>query len=255
MPGDRADTATLSAIIITRNEAYHLGDCIASLDFCDEIVVVDYDSDDATVEIAREAGARVNVTRDWPGFGLQKQRALELARSEWVLSIDADERVPPSLAAEIRAAITSDGVAGYRLKRLNHFLGRTLRHGGWYPDLVTRLARRKAARFSASPVHERLIVDGQTGELQTPLVHLSYLTIDDVLAKLRRYTIATAQERRKNGRRGGLASALARAALSFLKCYVIQLGFLDRSRGFVAACFRAEETFWRYLSVGWEKDK
>ena len=254
MPGDRAETATLSAIIITHNEAHRLGDCIASLDFCDEIIVVDHDSDDATVAIAREAGARVEVTRDWPGFGLQKQRALELARCEWVLSIDADERVPPALAAEIRAAIASDGADGYRVKRLNHFLGRTLRHGGWYPDLVTRLVRRGAARFSASPVHERLIVDGQTGDLRTPLTHLSYMTIDDVLAKLRRYAIASAEERRKIGRKGGLASALVRAALTFFKCYIIQLGFLDRSHGFVAACFRAQETFWRYLSVGWERD-
>lgn len=251
----RPNAPILSAVVITRNEAHRLGDCLASLSFCDEIVVVDHASTDGTAEIARKAGARVFVTDDWPGFGPQKQRALDLARGVWVLSIDADERVEAGLANEISAAVAQGALAGYRLRRLNYFLGQPLRHGGWYPDLALRLVRRDAARFTHDPVHERLIVDGTTGELATPLIHLSYPTIDDVLVKLRRYALATAAQRRGAGRRGGLAPALARAVFTFVKCYILQRGVLDGGRGVVAAFFRAEETFWRYLAVGWEQDR
>lgn len=243
----------LSAVIITHNEAHQLADCLATLSFCDEIVVVDSGSADGTAEIARAAGAHVSVTEDWPGFGPQKQRALDLARGDWVLSIDADERIDEDLAEEILAALATGEKAGYRINRLTHFLGKPLRHGGWYPDFVLRLARRDAARFSDHSVHERLIVEGATGDLRTPIVHLSYPDIDEVLSKMRRYALATAAQRRSAGRRGGAFVAAVRAFFTFLKCYVLQLGFLDGAHGFVAAGFRAEETFWRYLAVGWER--
>ena len=225
------------------------------LRFCDEVVVVDGGSADRTVELAREAGANVVVRKDWRGFGVQKQRALDLMSTDWVLSVDADERVPEALAAEIVAAVGQPGRAGYRLNRKTMFLGRFLRHGGWFPDHVLRLARRAACRFSDDAVHERMLVAGDVGRLRTPLLHYSYPAIDDVLAKLRLYALATAGVRRRRGKRGGLAMALMRAAFTFAKAYVFRAGMLDGWQGLVAAIYRAEETFWRYLAVGLERDR
>ena len=243
----------LSAIIITRNEATNLPDCLASLAFCDEVVVADNASTDGTAEIAAKSGARVIPKPQFAGLGAPKQAALEAATGEWVLSIDADERVPEALAREIRAAIERDQHAGYRLKRKTFFLGRSLKHGGWYPDRVLRLARRAAARFSNDAVHERLEVNGSVGDLETDMLHMSYRTIDDVLAKQRRYALLSAQARRERGSSGGLAVALVRSILTFVNHYLLQLGFLDGSRGLVAAIARAQECFWRYLGAGWER--
>lgn len=244
----------LSAILITRDEAADLPDCLASLAFCDEIVVVDSGSTDATVAIAEGAGARVTVTSDWPGFGPQKQRALDLATGDWVLSIDADERIPADLAAEIRAVIAGGGAeAGFRLNRRSSFLGRFLLHGGWYPDRILRVARREAARFTPDRVHERLVVEGPVGDLSVDMVHHSYRSIDEVLDKGRRYALASAAERRARGKRGGLATALLRATWAFLRHYLLKQGFRDGAHGFVAALAKAQETFWRWLAVGWER--
>lgn len=245
----------LSAILITRDEAADLPDCLASLAFCDEIVVVDSGSSDATVEIARAAGAIVRVTDDWPGFGPQKQRALDLATGDFVLSIDADERIPPDLAEEIAAAIGRGDRAGWRINRRSTFLGRFLLHGGWYPDRILRLARRDAARFTPDRVHERLEVAGEVGDLACDMIHHSYRSIDEVLEKGRRYALASAAERRARGKRGGLGVAVVRAEWAFLRHYVIKRGFLDGGHGFVAALAKGQETFWRWLAVGWERDR
>jgi glycosyltransferase involved in cell wall biosynthesis len=243
----------LSAIIITHNEAANLPDCLASLSFCDEIVVVDQGSDDDTAGIAVRAGAKVVAKPDFAGFGQQKQAALDAATGDWVLSIDADERVPEELAREIGAAIAAGVHDAYRINRRTFFLGRFLKHGGWYPDRVLRLARRSGARFTSDAVHERLEVSGSVSDLQTDMLHMSYRTVDDVLTKQRRYALLSAQARRARGAQGGLAAALVRSVFAFLKGYVLQLGLLDGSRGLVAAMARAQETFWRYLAAGWER--
>ena len=243
----------LSAIIITHNEAANLPDCLASLSFCDEIVVVDHASSDETVALAERAGARVVRTPNFSGFGPQKQIALEGARGAWVLSIDADERVPEALAQEIREAVGSGRYDGYRINRKAYFLGRFLSHGGWYPDRIVRLVRRDRARFSTDVVHESLEVSGSIGDLRNDMLHMSYRTIDDVLAKQRRYAMLSAKVRRERGARGGLGTALWRSHAAFLKHYIVQAGFLDGSRGFVAAISKSQETFWRYLAAGWER--
>jgi glycosyltransferase involved in cell wall biosynthesis len=248
----RSTRPSLAAILIVHDEEDNIADCLASLAFCDAIVVVDGGSKDRTVEIARAAGATVAVRSDWQGFGIQKQRALDLAQTDYVLSIDADERVGADLAAAIGAAIVRGDRAGWRVGRLNGFLGGFLRHGGWYPDRVLRLARREAARFSPAIVHEELLVDGPVGDIAGDLLHHSYRTIDDVLRKMRTYALASAEVRRKRGRRGGLGAAMLRSVFAFLKAYLLQAGFLDGRRGLVAAIFRAQETFWRYLALGWE---
>ena len=152
----------LSAIIIAKNEARNIGACLDSLAFCDERIVVDGESDDGTPEIARAKGARV-VTAAWHGFGAQKNLALSLASGDWVLSIDADERVSPALARAIEDAAGRDGVDGYEIPRRSSFLGREMRHSGWSPDFVLRLFRRGRARFSDDLVHERVICEGEVG--------------------------------------------------------------------------------------------
>ena len=256
-PTDRSvlGRPTIGAFVITKNEEANITECLEMLRFCDEIVVVDGGSADHTAELAREAGANTVVRKDWRGFGVQKQRALDLMTTDWVLSVDADERVPEALATEIIAAAGKADRAGYRLNRKTMFLGRFLRHGGWFPDHVLRLARRAACRFSDDVVHERMLVSGDVGRLCTPLLHYSYPAIDDVLAKLRLYALATAGVRRGRGKRGGLAMALMRAAFTFAKAYVFRAGMLDGWQGLVAAIYRAEETFWRYLAVGLERDR
>lgn len=243
----------LSAIIITRNEAANLPECLASLSFCDEVVVVDQASVDDTAAIAASAGARIIERPHFTGFGRQKQAALDEATGDWILSIDADERVPEALAHEIRAAIERGDCAAYRIKRRTFFLGKYLMHGGWYPDRVLRLARRSEAHFSSDPVHERLDVKGRVGDLENDMLHMSYRTIDDVLTKQRRYALLSARARRDRGAQGGLFAATVRSCFTFLKGYVLQLGFLDGAHGLVAARARAQETFWRYLAVGWER--
>ena len=160
----------LSAIIITRNEASNIGDCLDSLTFCDERIVVDSDSTDGTLLIAREKGARI-ATHGWKGFGPQKNYALSLAHGDWVLSIDADERVTPELAAEIRQAVDSGKADGFELSRRSSFCGRMMRHSGWFPDRVLRLFRRQKGRFTDDPVHERVVCDGKTARLKNSLLH------------------------------------------------------------------------------------
>lgn len=243
---------TISAILISKDEEDNIEPCLRALAFCDEIVVVDSGSADGTVEIAEGLGAKVHVNADWQGFGVQKQRALELATGEWVLSVDADERIPEGLRNEIESAVADPEVSGYVMNRLTWFLGQPMRHGGWYPDPVLRLARRDKARFTPHVVHERMVVEGKIARLKGPLLHYSYDTVGDVLAKMRTYALASAESRRREGVKAGLGKAAARSSFSFFKAYVLQAGLLDGRRGFVAAVFRSQETFWRYLAAGWD---
>lgn len=248
MSAERAPT--ISAVIIARDEAHNLPDCLAGLGWCDEIVVLDGGSRDDTVALARAAGAHVQVAADWPGFGAQKNRALALARSDWVLSIDADERVSPELAAEIRAAIASPGDrAGFAMPRLSSFCGQFMRHGGWYPDRVLRVFRRGAGRFSDDVVHETVLCDGPTGLLRHDLLHISYRDLDDVLDKMRRYSRAGADKAAARGRSTGLLGAWAHSRWAFVRAYVLRRGFLDGRLGFVLACAIADETWYRYARL------
>ena len=243
----------LSVILIAKNEAHDIEDCLKSVAFADEWIVVDSGSTDATVEIARGLGAQVSVTPDWPGFGPQKNRALALARGDWVLSLDADERVGEALAGQIRAVLAADGDghAGYELSRLSSFCGQWMRHGDWYPDRVLRLFRREAGRFTDDLVHERVVVQGRVGRLGGELLHLTMPDLDDALDKMNRYTRGRAQDRVRAGRRGGLGSALSHGAWAFVRSYLLKRGFLDGRLGFVLAVYIAEGTYYRYLKMAW----
>jgi glycosyltransferase involved in cell wall biosynthesis len=238
----------LSAIIIAKNEARNIGACLDTLAFCDERIVVDGDSDDGTPEMARAKGASV-TTAAWHGFGAQKNFALSLASGDWVLSIDADERVSPGLARAIEAAIAQHRVDGYEMPRRSSFLSREMRHSGWSPDYVLRLFRRGRARFTDDLVHERVICDGQVGRLAEPLLHYPVIGLEDAVGRMDRYSTAGAEMLVASGRRVSFGSGIAHGLWSFLRAYVWRLGFLDGREGFLLAVANAEGTYYRYMKA------
>ena len=240
----------LSVVLITQNEARHIEDCLSSVAFADEWIVVDSGSTDGTQALARRRGAQVIETTDWPGFGPQKNRALAAATGDWVFSIDADERVTPALAAAIRAAMAKTGSAnGYKVSRLSSFCGQWMRHGDWYPDDVLRLFRRNAARFSDDLVHEQVLVDGAISQLDGELLHESQPSLESCLDKMNRYSSGRALQLHRAGRSGGLGKAIGHGVWAFLRGYVFKRGFLDGRMGFVVAVSIAEGTYYRYLKM------
>ena len=239
----------LSSIIITLNEEANIAECLASVAFCDEIIVVDSGSTDATVSIAQAAGAKVVVAADWPGFGAQKNRALSHATQPWVLSIDADERVTPQLREEIVKAIDSNRFEAWDMPRKSSFCGQYMAHSGWYPDRVTRLFQRERAKFSDDLVHERVIVDGSVGHLSSDLLHTTYPDLETMLVKLDRYSTASAQAMYLRGERSSVFGALVRAKWAFIRTYLLRLGFLDGRLGFVLAVSVSETTYYKYMKL------
>jgi glycosyltransferase involved in cell wall biosynthesis len=245
--------ARLSAIVITKNEAGNIDACLDALAFCDERIVVDAGSDDDTVKRAQTSGARV-LTHDWSGFGPQKNFALSLAQGDWILSIDADERVTPALAAAIRSAIQRVDTDGYEMPRLSTFCGRPMRHSGWYPDHVLRLFRRGRARFSDDLVHERVICEGRVARLSEPLLHNPVARLEDALSRMDRYSSAGADMLAASGRRISFMTGIWRGLWSFLRTYVLRAGFLDGREGFLLAIANAEGTYYRYMKA-WLKGR
>ncbi len=239
---------SLAVVIVAKNEAARIADCVASAAFAHEVLVLDSGSTDRTAEIAEAAGARVVVT-DWPGYGPQVARGFAMVRSDWVLSLDADERIPPGLQREILAAIESDGFDGYRLPRWSEFCGRVLHHGGWRPDRTLRLGRRAKAGFTADFLHAHMTVDGRVGDLDASLVHHSYPDVHDVLEKLDRYSSGSARDMQAHGRTGSLAKAVAHGLFAFVRTYLLKLGFLDGRHGLMLAIYNAEYAYYKYVKL------
>lgn len=240
----------LSVIVITRNEAANLRACLESVAFADEWIVVDNASTDGTADIARACGAAVTHTDDWPGFGPQKNRALALATRDWVLSIDADERVTPVLAAQIRDAMASGRSQAFEIPRLTRFCGQWIHHCGWTPDHVLRLFRRDAARFSDDLVHERVMLShGRPARLTVPLLHESYPTPSHYWRKLEAYSHAWAAQRHAQGRTTSMTRAALSGAAAFFRSYVLRLGFLDGAMGFAVCTMQAQAAFGKYFAL------
>ena len=240
---------SLSVIVITHNESARLRACLESVAFAGEVIVVDSGSTDDTVAIARAMGARVSQTSDWPGFGPQKNRALDLADRDWVLSIDADERVTPQLREQIEAALRAPQFDAYTVNRRSSYCGQYIAHSGWYPDRLLRLFRRGAGRFSDALVHEALQVKGPVGRLEGELLHESYANFEAVLDKMDRYSTAGAQALHRKGVKGSFGKALGHGLWAFLRTYLFKRGFLDGRLGFVLAVSNAEGTYYRYLKL------
>jgi len=240
---------TLSVIIIARNEARHIQACLQSVAFADEWVVVDSASTDDTARLARDWGARVVTTTDWPGFGPQKNRALELATGDWVLSIDADERVTPELAAEIQATLNAPAFDAYQVPRLSSFCGKPIRHSGWWPDHVLRLFKRGTARFTDAAVHERVQPAGPVGTLQAHFTHQAYDNLDALLVKINRYSTDAAAMMHARGKTTSIAGAIGHGFWTFVRIYIIRRGFLDGRHGVVLAVAAAAGSFFRYAKL------
>ena len=238
----------ISAIIITRDEAANIADCLASVAFCDERIAVDCGSSDDTVRLAQAAGARVEI-HAWQGFGAQKNFALSLAAGDWVLSVDADERVSPELGAEIRQVTTTGKADAYALPRLSLFCGRPMRHSGWFPDYVVRLFRRGHARFSDDLVHERVICDGPVARLSNTLHHDPVRCLEDALARMDRYSTAGAQMLQASSRNVSFMTGIAHGLWTFVRTYLLRAGFLDGAEGFLLAVANAEGTYYRYMKA------
>ncbi|SFU48991.1 Glycosyltransferase involved in cell wall bisynthesis [Polaromonas sp. YR568] len=241
--------ASLSVTVITHNEAHNIEACLRSVSFADQVVVLDSGSTDDTVEMARSLRAEVSVSPDWKGFGIQKNRALALATSDWVLSLDADERVTPELQVEILACLKAPAFDVYAFPRLSSYCGQYMRHSGWYPDRVTRLFRRNAARFSDDLVHEKVIFQGQQGQLQSHLLHESFRSFEAVLDKANRYSTAGAQSLLSRGKTASVGKAIGHGLWAFIRTYFLRLGFLDGKMGLVLAISNAEGTYYRYLKL------
>ena len=241
----------LSVTIIAWNEEDRLRACLESVAWVDEIVVVDAESTDKTVQVAREFTEKIWV-RPWPGFAAQKNFALEQATGEWILSLDADERVTPELQARIEGIVRAGGPAdGYSVPRRNVFWGAWVRHGGLYPDYQLRLFRRGAGRFVDSAVHESVVVGGTVEALAEPLLHHSYRGLDDFVTRSNRYSALAAEEIVKRGGRVSLLDLALRPLGRFLSMYVLRGGFLDGWRGFVLAVLYANYVFLR-TAKAWE---
>lgn len=239
----------ISCIIITRNESKSIRRCLQSISWADEIILVDSRSTDGTKQIASEFTQKI-FDSEWKGFGAAKEFAKEKASGDWILSVDADEVVPEGLREEIQRAIRSeDPPNGYFIPRRSNFLGRWIKHGGWYPDLVLRLFRRDSGNFTDRLVHEEVKVEGRTGRLSHDLLHYTDPDFEHYLGKLNRYTTLDALQLHQAGREAKLPDILLRPPLAFLKMYLLKAGFLDGTCGLILAVASAFHVFSKYVKL------
>lgn len=239
-----ARVTPVSAVIIACNEEKKLPAALASVAFCDEVVVVDGGSGDRTREIAEAAGARVVVNTPWPGFVAQRNFAVGTARHDWILAIDADERVTPELQAEIQALRGAGfSQAGYRIPRVAFYLGRWIRATDWYPDPQLRLFDRRRGRWEGGLIHESVRVEGPVGRLRSDMEHYTYDDLSEHLATIDRYTTLWARQAYGCGRRTGTAEMLLAAAWSFLRNYLLYRGLLLGEVGLTVSVVNAHYTF------------
>jgi glycosyltransferase involved in cell wall biosynthesis len=234
----------LSAVLITRDEEHNLPAALRSLAFCDEMVVLDSGSADRTRELAAAAGARVELGTPWPGFLEQRSRATALARHDWVLALDADERVTPALRDEIEG-LRQRGFdrAGYRIPRVAHYLGRWIRGTDWYPDTQLRLFDRRQGRWTGAHVHESVSVDGPVGRLRGELEHYPYRNLAEHLQTIDRYTTLWARQSREAGRRARPLETLLTPSWTFFRSYLLRGGFRLGWPGFAVSALGAHYTF------------
>ncbi len=242
----------LTVTVITRNEAADIADALRSVTWADEIIVVDAQSADSTVAIAHQFTDRV-IVRDWPGYVAQKNYAASVARNDWILSLDADERVTPELAEEIKQALERQNsrVVGYRIPRVTWYLGRWIRTTDWYPDHQLRLYDRRSGTWTGRYVHESLATTGAVGELKGELQHYAYRNIAEHLETIDRYTSDAARQMDESGRRAGLAQIAAHPPLAFLRNYVLKRGFSQGSVGFLVSALNSYYVFLKFAKL-WE---
>ena len=242
----------ISAVIISYNEEHNIAAAIRSVEWADEILVVDSESTDRTRDIAQSLGARV-IVNPWPGFSAQKQFAAENAANEWIFSLDSDERVSDSLRDEVVALKQAPSHAdGYKIPRLSYYMGRAIRYGGWYPDLQLRLFDRRKGRWNGAVVHESVAMDpgATTAQLKADILHYSVESAEhhnQMIAE--RYAPLGAQRMLESGRRSSPLKAVFSSWFAFVRAYFIKLGFLDGLPGFCIAYFAAHHAFMKHLML------
>jgi glycosyltransferase involved in cell wall biosynthesis len=241
----------LSAVVLAKDEERQLGAALDSVSFCDEVLVVDAGSSDRTCELAQAAGARVIVNAPWPGFVAQRRFATRAARHDWVLAVDADERVTPALREQIRA-LQERGFdrAGYRIGRVAFYLGRWIRATDWYPDTQLRLFDRRRGDWQGGLVHESVQVEGAVGRLSGELEHHPYEDISDHVVTIDRYTTLWAEQAYEAGRRSGSLSAAGAAGFALFRNYVLRRGFLLGSAGLTVSMLNAYYTYLKLAKLG-----
>ena len=248
-------TTRLSVTIITLNEESNIRRTLESVRWADEIVVLDSGSTDRTVSICREFTERV-FHQDWLGYGNQKNAAIDRATGDWVLSLDADEPIEQALADEIRSLMASpDALDGYRIPRKTFFLGRWMKHGGWYPDYNLRLFRKGKGRFSERAVHESVTVKGSFGTTRHAILHYAYPDLSSYVASINRYSslaVDVMAEKGISSRKTSLLNILFRPVFTFLLKYVLRLGFLDGKQGLLINLFHSWYVFAKYAKA-WER--
>ncbi len=239
--------------MVTYNEEHNIRDALDSVRDAGEIIVIDSFSNDRTPEIAREYTERFYQHR-WEGFARQKQRAIDLATKDWVLLLDADERVTPELKDEISMVIKNTDRDGYYIPRKNHFLGKWIRHSGWWPDHTLRLFRKGKGGMVKREVHERIEVKGSVGYLQNPLIHYTYRNINQFLDKMKQYSSLSAMEMKKEGRSFSVLQILLKPPATFIRMYLLRQGFRDGLHGLILAILYSYYTFLKYIKL-WEVDR
>jgi glycosyltransferase involved in cell wall biosynthesis len=243
------EKAPLSVAIIVKNEAGNLPDCLRSVAFARQIVVVDSGSEDETLRIASDFGCDV-FNEPWRGFGLQKQFAVEQCREAWILVLDADERISSGTAHVIRRVVdSSTASAGYSFPRRNYFQGRWIRHAGWWPDRVVRLFQKGHGRITETAVHEAVVVEGRIDALDVPIDHWTESRLGPILQKIDRYSTLGAEEAFAAGRRSTLWGALLRAEMTFFQDYLLRGGVLDGAQGLTLAVTDAVNKFFKYAKL------
>jgi glycosyltransferase involved in cell wall biosynthesis len=241
----------VSVVIVTKDEEHNIEDALKSVSDAEEIIVIDSFSTDRTVEICRKYTDKV-YQQEWQGFARQKQAAVDHAKGEWVMILDSDERVTPELKAEIMESIADTKLNGFYVPRENYFIGKWIRHSGWWPDHTLRLFRKDRGRLEAREVHEKVIIEGQAGYLKNPLKHYTYRSVSDFLERSKRYSDLAAREIRKKSGRAGPFSLTVRPLATFIKMYILRLGVLDGTRGIMLALLYSHYTFLKYVKT-WKK--
>lgn len=247
-PDKKSTRAKLSVVIVAKNEAVNIVDCVNSASFADEVLVLDSGSTDLTVRLATSAGAKV-IETDWQGYGPQQNRAIEASTGDWIYSLDADERITPALANEIRAAIDVEENFVFDVPRRSLFVTKFMRHSGWWPDRTRRLFKRGCAKFTLHEIHANLSSSHPTGHLSQHMVHYSYRNLHDVLEKMNRYSSGSARDLNSKGKRSSLKKAVAHGVWAFIRTYFIKLGVLDGSEGFILAVLNAESSYYKHLKL------
>ncbi|MBX2991978.1 MAG: glycosyltransferase family 2 protein [Bacteroidetes bacterium] len=243
--------AKLSVITLVLNEEHNIANCLESVKWADEIIVVDSGSTDKTVELARRFTDKV-LTVEWKGYGATKNVALDRATGDWILWLDADERVPPELAEEIQLVLREDTMyAGFEVARRAYFLGKWIRHCGWYPGRVTRLFRKDKSRFTETNVHEQIVVVGKIGNLQHDLLHFTDPDLQHYFSKFNNYTTLAAKDMHAARKTFSMYDILVRPPFLFFKMYIARRGFLDGIQGFMLSVVSSAYVFTKYAKL-WE---